>query len=315
MDYNIFYKDAFGDASALATTHRWDIFLSAYNSTDRVREVFEVIDASLKWWIVHSEYRFELGQLPSGEYVYVSDDESEDTFMAGILDGLPALESSSLCIDISGFMRPHLMVLLWLLAERGVREFDAIYTEPLRYAQQEATEFAQGDVSVVRTVDGYGGFYSPSLRHDEDLLIIGVGYEHDLIRQVAREKQTAQKVQLLAFPPLQADFYQESRLNLERVADVVSAINVNRPIFAPAHDPFVTAQVLHETVEWYRQRWAKNIYLCPLASRPQALGFALYYLFEGRQQAVSIIYPFTPRYSQSAARGIARIWKYRIELP
>jgi hypothetical protein len=116
------------------------------------------------------------------------------------------------------------------------------------------------------------------------------------------------------FPSLQADFYQENVLNAHRAAEAVSATNENHPLFAPANDPFVTAAVLHETVTEQRSRGAKNIYLCPLASRPQALGFALYYLYEARDEPVSIIYPFATRYARETTTGIARIWKYRIEL-
>ena len=91
-------------------------------------------------------------------------------------------------------------------------------------------------------------------------------------------------------------------------------MNENHPLFAPANDPFVTAAVLHETVTEHRRRGAKNIYLCPLASRPQALGFALYYLYEARDEPVSIIYPFATRYARETTTGISRIWKYHIEL-
>jgi hypothetical protein len=114
---------------------------------------------------------------------------------------------------------------------------------------------------------------------------------------------------------LQADFYQENVLNAHRAAEAVTATNENHPIFAPANDPFVTAAVIQKTVKEQRRRSIKNIYLCPLSSRPQALGFALYYLYEARDDAVSIIYPFATRYAQETTTGISRIWKYRIELP
>jgi hypothetical protein len=316
FDYTILYKDSFESVAGLASGQQWDVFISAFNMTERVQTVYDAIDSREKYWIVHREYGFTATEIPINGRVYSAPDLTrEDDFMIDFLGGLPDLQGVTLCVDISGFMRPHLMFLLLLLSKRGITAFDVLYSEPAQYALRELTEFARGDVTDVRPVAGFEGNHQPSLSHDEDVLIIGVGYEHDLIRHVANSKNNARKLQLVGFPPLQADFYQENRLNAHRAAEAVSAVNENNPIFAPANDPFVTAKVLQEEVENQRRRGAKNVYLCPISSRPQALGFALYYLFEGQNQAVSLLYPFASRYAPGAAAGISRVWRYRIEFP
>jgi hypothetical protein len=134
------------------------------------------------------------------------------------------------------------------------------------------------------------------------------------MQHVAYAKTNARKLQMFGFPPLQADFYQENRLNAYRAAEAVSALNERQPLFAPSNDPFVTATVLQETVLSQRKKGIKNFYLCPLASRPQALGFALYAMAMGQDAPISVIYPFSTRYSPDAATGISRLWLYQIEL-
>lgn len=316
VDYTIFYKSPLDPAGGWEKGRTWDVFISAFNPSERVSRVYNTVKATRKHWIVHSEYAFAPEERPTSGNVFApANGLREDDFVQAFLnDHCPDIATASLCIDISGFMRPHLMFLLRVLAANGVRSFDALYSEPGQYVRRELTEFAQGRIADVRPVAGFEGMHQPSMAADEDLLIIGAGYEHNLMRHVANAKTNTRKLQLLGFPSLQADFYQENVLNAHRAAEAVSATNEHHPLFAPANDPFVTAAVLHDTVTEQRRRGAKNIYLCPLASRPQALGFALYFLYEAINEPVSIIYPFATRYARETTTGIARIWKYHIEL-
>ena len=84
-------------------------------------------------------------------------------------------------------------------------------------------------------------------------------------------------------------------------------------IFAPAYDPFVTAQAIKDYVEKKQmEKPITNLYLAPLSSKPQALGMALYYLWEdGSNKPMSIIYPICDKYVQDNAIGIGRIWIYK----
>lgn len=316
VDYTVFYKDSYDPAHDWAASQRWDVFVSAFNPTERVQRVFSAVTAGEKHWLVHNEYGFAAAEHPTSGRVYAPQASlREDDFIRGWIDGLGMdLSVASLCVDISGFMRPHVIFLLWILRAKGVRTLDALYSEPAQYARRELTEFAQGDVTDVRPIAGFEGVHQPSIAGNDDLLVIGAGYEHQLMRCAANAKNNARKIQMLGFPPLQADFYQENVLNANRAAEAVSAMNEHHPLFAPARDPFVTASVLQTTIEEQRRKGVRNVYLCPLATRPQAVGFALYYLHEAQSQAVSIIYPFASRYARETATGIARIWKYRLEL-
>jgi hypothetical protein len=316
-DFSIFYKEVFEGLDALAGD-AFDLFVSAYNTTDRVRAVFDAIQATEKRWVVHREYEFTDVDLPNDGTPFTSRiDETEGAFMRRFVDSIQPYLTQRLCIDISGFMRPHLLVLLRLLQVRGVKEFDALYAEPARYVHREDTEFTQGGPGRVRTVEAFAGIEDPSIDQHKGLLIIAAGYEHELIREVAADKNDSRKLQLLGFPSLRPDFYQENRLNAYRAAQSMSDTVIHDTLFAPAYDPFVTAEVIQETITHERAvRNPSAIYLAPISSRPQALGIGLYWLFEGGDsKAISVIYPFRPRYVRDAAAGIKRIWKYHVELP
>ena len=86
--------------------------------------------------------------------------------------------------------------------------------------------------------------------------------------------------------------------------------------FAPSNDPFITASVIQNIVRKQRRRKnITNLYLCPLATKAQTLGFTLYYLFECQEKPVSIIYPFCEYHEQGTTDGISRLWEYTIEIP
>jgi hypothetical protein len=312
-DYELFYKESFSDVGKLAALPPWKSFVSAYNLTNRVQSVFHNASAARKYWLVHSEYGFSADQLPAGDNVFDPRDKlSEDEFVIRFFDEHPEALDESLCFDMSGLMRPHIAFLLQYLRSRSVRSVDVLYAEPAQYTKHEHTTFAHGDIEVVRPIAGYAGSHEPSLRGEKDLLIIGSGYEWNLTINVATAKNNTNKIEVLGFPPLQADFYQENRLNAQVAAEALRPVLAG-PLFAPANDPFVTASVVSDAVRTHGAR-SSNVYLCPVASKPQALGFALYCLFEGAGKPLSLVYPFAPRYRPDTATGLARVWKYTVEL-
>jgi hypothetical protein len=310
-DYTHFYRSALSLTEPWA--EKWNIFISAFNPSERVTAVFNKVAAAEKHWIVHKEYRFSMDQIPAAS-AFVSDKDNEADF---ILDFVASrlskvdLASSTICIDATGFMRPHLMFLVRYLAQRGVKKFDAIYSEPSFYAMKERTEFSLGSVSTVRQVAGFEG--PANTETSRDLIVIGAGYETHLIAELAEDKDKAQKVVLLGLPSLSCDMYQQNAWRTRLAADSIGeGVAIKR--FAPAHDPFATATVLSEIVAREAARGPiSNLYLSPLATKAQALGFVLFFIEECEGQNASIIFPFCSRYSAESAKGIARIWRYSFE--
>lgn len=97
--------------------------------------------------------------------------------------------------------------------------------------------------------------------------------------------------------------------------ETFASMDVN--IFAPAYDPFVTAQAIRDyLIDQQAKMPFTNIYISPLSSKPQALGIALYYLWEQcHEKNISIIYPQCRRYITENSEGIGCLWRYVMELP
>ena len=107
--------------------------------------------------------------------------------------------------------------------------------------------------------------------------------------------------------------YQENVLRVHRAKE---SLGDSERFFAPANDPFVTASVLSQIVTSMKERSPdSNFYLCPLATKAQTLGFALYYINECLNGPTSLLFPFSDTYSRETTKGCSRIWKYSVELP
>jgi hypothetical protein len=52
IDYSIAYKESFGSVTDLTAHHQWDVFVSAFNMTERVREVYDAVRSGEKHWLV-----------------------------------------------------------------------------------------------------------------------------------------------------------------------------------------------------------------------------------------------------------------------
>ncbi len=148
-------------------------------------------------------------------------------------------------------------------------------------------------------------------------MIIGSGYDHKLINSVSEDKEHAKKIQLFGFPSLQPDMYQENILRSYKAEESIGGkqfLDVNSSYFAPANDPFLTAQTLRECIDKENKyKSITNLYLSPLSTKAQTLGFALYYIKERINQPCSVIFPFCTQYTRETSVGISKVWKYTIE--
>lgn len=315
MDYSIFRRSFFSPES-LNDLPEWDIFISAYNNSERVRRVFERVRAVRKVWVLHPEYDFAQGAHPDGEVCSMTSRDEAEFWAQFFREMRSELWSPEvrICIDSTGFMRPHLMLLPRLLRDRGFSRLDVLYADPVAYEQGDKTPFTKGAVTEVRQVRGFEGIHETDAG-ERDLLVIGAGYDDELIRRVAESKRAARKIEMFGLPSLQPHMYEENRLRAAKAEEAVGPLPQHAFIFAPANDPFATAQELHDRLEEERsRRGIGNLYLSPLATKAQAVGFALYYLCECMGSAVSMLFPFAEFYSQETSVGLARVWLYELEL-
>ncbi|MEG3146762.1 hypothetical protein U1839_19085 [Sphingomonas sp. RT2P30] len=318
-DYGLYLRQEIFGARGWQATDTYDLFLSAFNLGERIAEIYGHIGATEKIWLIHEEYGLSSAELPVGEkFELTSSDEA--IYCKALIDYLLAsgkldVARTRLCIDITGILRPHLMFITLYLKRLGVRVIDMLYAEPTHYALKEKTPFSTGSILEVRPVRGFEG--ASSMRGGENFLVIGMGYDDRLLAAVAENKDKAEKHQVFGLPSLRADMYQESVLRSRRAADELGDPDFSEThrSFAPANDPFGTASVLGEIIE---QRLARNrgtsVMLCPLGTKAQALGFALYHIFEGDPLGARIIFPFSEGYSPKTGTDLARAWLYRVEL-
>ena len=309
-DYMHLYRECVTDVDVLSG--KWDIFVSAFNDSERVRVVFDRVNAKNKHWIIHREYGYHANEMPK-KNAFLCEAMDEATilgFWESCIDQ-SCVGRRDICIDATGFMRPHLMFLVNLLVSRGVRKFDVLYSEPKYYIKKDRTRFSGLHVEEVRQVVGFEG--SSHVGGTSDVLIIGAGYETHLIAEVAEDKDRAKKVVLLGLPSLRPDMYQQNAWRTWQADDALDGGTGERH-FAPASDAFATATILSELVGREQQNASiGHLYLSPLATKAQAVGFALCYLTELQNSNASIIFPFTQTYERETSIGFARAWLHTLE--
>jgi hypothetical protein len=226
--------------------------------------------------------------------------------------GLDKDKNQSICIDSTGFLRAQLLFLLVYLKKSGFKKIDFLYSEPNHYSKKEHTTFSDGSIYETRQVIGYQG--SSNHTNKKDLLIVSAGYDTNLIAKVAQEYENSEIVPLLGFPSLSADMFQENVLKTVAAEESFSSEALRNPLFAPASDPFEVAHVISDYIKSNDcLDNFEHIYLCPLSTKPQVLGIGLVFLKEFEYTNVSILYPFTERYSKETSKGISKIWKYTVE--
>lgn len=317
IDYSIFYKKKYPSIEEFVSDNYWDLYISAYNDSERVKKPFSNVNCGKKHWLILPEYNYTQVEFPNdGEVFDLSSYDSESEMIVEYFHQFDNLNKlGNICVDITGFMRPQLIFLIRYLYDKKVQKFDIVYTDPNSYAEKEKTTFTKDPVYEIRQIEACEGNHTPDTSND--ILIIGSGYDHKLIHSVSEEKENARKIQIFGFPSLQPDMYQENILRAYKAEEAIGGrhfLESQNSLYAPANDPFITAKVIHDFVEVEnRYKIITNLYLSPLSTKAQTLGFALYYVMERINKATSIIFPFCSHYTRETSIGISKIWKYTIE--
>jgi hypothetical protein len=321
IDFTYFDKNKVNSLESLSEAN-FDIFISTYNDSYRVKTVYETITASEKYWLIAPEYNYQDSEIPTHKNVFFNNDLSDESkFILEFINHFDLkgqLSTESICIDSTGFSRPHLIYLLmYLHYSIKVKLVTILYTDPLSYVKNEKTKFSLRVQAKPRQIYLCEGSHSPDTSND--YLIIGAGYDHNLISYVAESKEKAFKIQLFGFPSLKPHMYQENLMRVYQARDSIGGhkfVNDHNSLFAPAYDPFVTAQVLKEFVNRENSKQKiTNLYLSPLSTKAQTIGFVLFYLWECKGTSSSIIFPFCSQYSKETSEGISDIWKYEFRFP
>lgn len=312
IHYDYFFRKKLSVQSSWS--ENWDILLSSWDGSARVKKCYELANAKHKLWLIHPEYQIAASGLPTEEQYTLLGDEADGTqALMRKLDRMGLdFKSARIAVDITGMLRPHIAILTRFLKIRGCRKFDAIYAEPTSYPDRENTKFTSGDVIEVREVIGFEG--QNRVTQDREVLIVAPGFDDVLLREIVSHKERAERVQIFGLPSLQPDMYQHN---------VLKALGVDTPLpeetkgirhFASAFDPFAMATELSSIVSRHRLRSAATrFYVAPLATKTQMLGAALFYLTECQHGMLSILYPISSSHVPGPSVGISRAWLFKID--
>jgi hypothetical protein len=319
MNYTYFYKDVFYCTKDLESLEEYDCMIAMFVNSDRVIvPTTRIKSKQYVWIIMEQEKKLALEKLPSNISPFFVKQYEDFESILNVLKNSNILESN-ICIDATGFRTPYLLFLMRVLTVslKCRKTVDVIYTEPKQYMHDENTIFSDMFYEV-KQLEGMSGIHTSET--DRDLLIIAAGYDHSRIIDVANNKKSAKKVLLFGFPSISPGMFQENILRAYKAENAIGTDcfkDMDSNIYAPAYDPFVTAQAIKEYIEKKEKKEKySNIYLAPLSSKPQALGMALFFLWEkGWENNISIIYPFCHEYDSETSKGIARTWRYKCQLP
>lgn len=323
MDYTYFYKHRFHSMTedGLKDT-TYDLFISSFVDSERVTSLAGALLYNNSLWLV--DPRDENSLFVQDKHKLIVEPNEDYIKILNKLNELQ-LAGKSICIDATGFQIPYLLFLIRVLYQNEIKQFDIYYTEPKKYKRAEDTEFSD----MFYDVKGITGMIGRNVSETEnDLMVIAAGYDHSRIIDVANSKKSAQKVLLFGLPALSPSMFQE---NIIRAFQADTAVrnafkNLDSNIFAPAYDPFVTAQSIQDYIEHKRTMLRRekgddnidftNIYLAPLSTKPHAIGMAMYYMWErGWDKNITLLYPLCKMYNADNSDGISRIWRYRIQMP
>lgn len=310
MDFTYLYKTCYASLEELTSLPEYDYYISAESESDRIKLIAGKIRRKNHVVITPESQKNTKNDSDSLSFIITRSGNFD--VMSNIVKSIE-VDNKRICIDSTGLLIPDLLSLLRLFNSRGVRELDVLYAEPLKYKDDEDTKFSDCFFEVSQ-VTGMAGRHTSEM--DEDLLILAVGYDHSRIIDVANKKKSARKVLLYGFPSISPGMFQENVVRVHQAehwlgADCFKDMDMN--MYAPAYDPFVTAQVIKDYV---RTKEYSNLYLAPLSSKPHALGMALFFLWEkGYEKNISIIYPMCDEVYTDYSEGVGRIWKYNFILP
>lgn len=302
----------------ISSMPEFDVFLSAYNESERVNRVFTEIRAARKIWIIHPEYG---GLNPlrgeDSRIFRVAKDELPLDALRRIMEGVGlfgADRAMSVGVDITGLLRPFVLTLAFMFRELGFGRVTYIYSDPFTYSAGFRTTFSTGALYPVESIPGFEGIHEPNL-DATDALIIGAGYDSRLIRAVAEYKRSAEHFVLFGLPGLQPHMYQESQLRVAEARESIHNYGSHKTaLYAPADDPYITAEILSQQITKIRSGSpTRNVYLSPVGPKTQVLGFALYYLAECANTPTSILFPGSASYSTETSSGLSRVHLFEVE--
>ncbi|MDC4527804.1 hypothetical protein OHV52_18285 [Acinetobacter baumannii] len=314
IDYDIFYRENL-DINEIKELLSIDIFISAFNDSERVKRVFNEINAEKKIWFIQKEYHFDENIILDLPNKITVDSCDESIQVEEIIKEIGAeLEGKNIYIDCTGFMRHTLVFLIIRLGAKGCKNINIIYSEPSSYIDNDATRFSEL-CDEVRAIKGT----SRSKIGPKEAVLMSIGYDADLMSQMLNKYEGVKLYPLFSFPSLSADMFQHSIIKSSNIQFSSKGQLANYRNFAPAHDPFSTAKEISKIIKRIANDNIYNIYLVPLSTKAQVIGHT-YFWWKEREKLredkinINLTLPISSSYQSKTSHGIGRVWKYTLEM-
>ncbi|MEW6193658.1 MAG: hypothetical protein AB1521_00705 [Bacteroidota bacterium] len=211
----------------------------------------------------------------------------------------------NIALDISCFTKPYFFYLIKLLKGRfDIHELNVFYTEPRSYLFPRGVysyyQSSTGPLSILE-IPGFSGY---ERRGDKRILVILLGFDADLSKEINEDISPKETIVVNSFPGYIPKFKDISLVVNEK-------LTTNKDIklaYSRADNPFEVFNLL-ELIKSKYQNTFLNI--APLGTKPMALGVCL---FAMQYSDVRVIYPFPESYKKITTNNCWNSWQYKIPL-
>ncbi len=144
MDYTIFYKTSYSNG-IIDCGDGYDFFFSSFDGCERTTSIFDTINSDKKTWIKFPHFQLDFDAIDG----YLCTSFKEDECFIDLFSSIDISKSSKVCVDITGFIRPHLIFFIKYLHRLGLRKIYFLYSEPIHYKHAEDTTLYGFFVDVI----------------------------------------------------------------------------------------------------------------------------------------------------------------------
>ena len=214
--------------------------------------------------------------------------------------------SSKVAIDISCFTKPFFFFLIkYFKKAKRLDKLTIFYTEPKSYTFSDGLFKSYQSSTGPIQIQEIPGFTGSSIRKLKSILIILLGFDGDLSKEISEEVAPSNILIVNGFPSYSPKFKDISLISNEKlISNNRESINYSR-----ANNPFETYNLLEKINRKYPKQTHINI--APLGTKPMALGACLFAL---HNPDVRIVYPMPESYKNATTEECSRSWSYELPL-
>lgn len=217
----------------------------------------------------------------------------------------------NLAIDISCFTKPYFFLILkHLQATRKHRSVIVFYTEPKSYIFPKGLYSSYQSSFGPLKVEEIAGYPGSEIRGQQRLLVILLGFDGDLSREIDEDVAPMETVIVNGFPGYDPKFKDISLICNEKLINNKGK-NV---VYSRASNPFEMYNLLEslkKNIRLKKNHGGLFINIAPLGTKPMALGACMFAI---HNPEVRIVYPMPENYTKVTTDRCWNSWAYNIPL-